>query len=151
MKESKLQRSAREKFNYQAYRKMGYTPALARKYRGRSPITTMKIASYKDISLHKIKVPHVKVSHKQKEVLGRFLVEEIGFSKAQAGRLKKLKLSKIFNITKNAEVILKGAKLRGMSKKEVKEQLASMLTDRTEKGFWKALSIFYRDFSLIRP
>ena len=118
----------RQKYNYQAYRAMGKSPAQARKLRNRSPSRTYAEIQQVKPQLREIRkeviamggtvppIPKIPASLSRKadrRSFSQYLSKTYKLSKAAAGRLSNLSLEKQFNIQINIERAIKTAMKEG--------------------------------------
>jgi hypothetical protein len=154
----------RQKYNYQAYRAMGKSPAEARRLRNRTPARTYAEIQQVKPQLREIRkevkkmggtvppIPKIPASLSRKadrQSFSRYLSKTYKFSKAAAGRLSNLSLEKQFNIQINIEKAIKtamreGALTKGMTRAKVLAQIRkSVKGARTEVAFWRAIKEWY--------
>lgn len=139
-----------QKFNYQAYRGLGYPPKVARKWRNRTPQRTLTESLKKKMSTKEIPSETIKlIPSKAMEPLNKGMVDtlkEYGLKGKQITSLNALNPRKKAHIIRSLKDIKKAA---GNRFKEAIEHLT--IKKGGEKEFWKAIQIMYTEQIGVKP
>lgn len=160
-----------QKYNYNVYRKMGYSPKLARKMRNRSPETTLYHIHTEVKRQHETKVkkplrkkdfpkmPKSLTTKVRRQEIVAWIVKNMGLTKKEASHYNQMSLEK-FRIMKArtnafAEYVMReGAALKPGKKfkrMDVLKDIQDLMKGPTVKDFFKALRTYYRTVVGVPP